>query len=66
MSVDASPVRDRLGTLVPADSPATGLLDQLRDGMDDREYAAVAVAIVRTLSRPPTPTESKNYGIGSR
>jgi hypothetical protein len=53
MTVDASPLRDRLRALIPGDSPAAGLLDQLHDGMDDGEYAAVAVGIVRGLSSAP-------------
>jgi hypothetical protein len=50
VTVDGSAVADRLRALVPPDSPAQALIDQLHDRMPDQEYAAVATAVVRLLA----------------
>jgi len=51
MSVDAAAIADRLRPLVRPDSPAAALVSQLHDGMDDAEFGAIAVGIVRALAQ---------------
>ncbi len=53
--VDGAVIGDRLRGLV-GPSPAVGsLIEQLHDSMDDAEYAAIAVAIVKLRTKEGGP-----------
>ncbi len=51
MTVDGGAVAGRLRLMVPPNSPALPLVDQLADGMSDESYLVVSTALVRVLAR---------------
>lgn len=55
--VDAQRIRDEIEPRLTHDHPAWPLVQQLHDGMDANEYAALAGVIVRLIGRPKKEAE---------